>query len=67
MVYNPVPKAVAFYLLAATATLGTELSVNSLAMSPNSIVTLTVSGDIAGESTFGYTILLEIVPRVGNT
>lgn len=36
-------------------------------MSANSPETVTVSGDIVGESTFGYTILLEIVPRVGNT
>ena len=67
MVYNPVPKVFAFCLLSATAILGAELSVNSLTASPNSIVTVTVSGEIAGESTFGYTIQLEIVPRVGNT
>ncbi|MCH7925304.1 MAG: hypothetical protein IIC51_07195 [Planctomycetes bacterium] len=36
-------------------------------MPPGSTVTLTVSGDIAGESTFGVTILLEIVPAGGNT
>lgn len=67
MAYNPVPKVLGLCLLSATATLGAELSVSSLAMSANSMDTVTVSGDIAGESTFGYTILLEIVRRVGNT
>ena len=54
-------------LLAATAAPGAELSVDSLSMPPGSTVTLTVSGDIAGESTFGVTIQVEILSRVGNT
>ena len=44
-----------------------ELSVNSMGMPPDSTVTLVVSGDIAGESTYGATIMAEIVTRVGNT
>ena len=36
-------------------------------MPPGSTVTLTVSGTIAGETTFGVTSLLEIVPAGGTT
>ena len=44
-----------------------ELSVDDLAMPPAGTATVVVSGSIAGESTFGVNILLESVPRAGNT
>ncbi len=40
-----------------------ELSVSRIAMPPNSTTSLVVSGTIDNESTFGVTILLEIIPR----
>jgi len=45
---------------------GAELSVGNVAVIPGGTQSVVVSGDIAGESTFGLTITLEIVPRSGN-
>ena len=45
---------------------GAELSVGNVAVVPGGTQSVVVSGDIAGESTFGVTIILEIVPRSGN-
>ena len=54
-------------LVAAGGVRAAELSVTSLAMRPDSTTTVVVSGDIAGESTFGVTILVELVAQGGNT
>jgi hypothetical protein len=43
------------------------LSVQSRAMPPGSVVDLIVEGSINGESTFGVTVLAEVVPRPGAT
>ena len=67
MLYSRILRLLAPCVMVATVAQGASLSVNSLSMPPGSTVTLTVSGDIAGESTFGVTILLEIVPAGGNT
>ncbi|UCC32509.1 MAG: hypothetical protein JSU86_09540 [Phycisphaerales bacterium] len=45
---------------------GAELSVGNVAVIPGDTQSVVVSGAIAGESTFGLTITLEIVPRSGN-
>jgi len=44
---------------------GASLSVGNLAMPPGSTATVTVFGSIADESTFGVTVLVELVPRTG--
>ena len=45
---------------------GADLSVADLALPPGESGKLIVSGQIAGDATFGVTILLEIVPRDGS-
>ncbi len=56
-------------LMVTLAAVGTseaaEMSVSSLLMPPGSTVTLEINGDIAGESTFGLTVMVELVPQVG--
>jgi len=53
-------------LVAPTGEFGVpELAVNDVVMSPGASAELVVSGDISGESTFGVTILVEIMPRAG--
>ncbi len=42
-----------------------ELQVHDLSMSAGTTADLLVSGAIAGESTFGVEVLLEIIPRAG--
>ncbi|RME40337.1 MAG: hypothetical protein D6788_03530, partial [Planctomycetota bacterium] len=54
-------------LLAAGPLQAAELSVTSISLTPGGTGTVVVAGNIAGESTFGYTILVELVPRAGNT
>ncbi|MFQ5463843.1 MAG: hypothetical protein ACE5E5_14605, partial [Phycisphaerae bacterium] len=44
---------------------GPTLTVNSISMPPNSTADVVVSGSIAGMSTFGVNILVEITPRAG--
>lgn len=53
--------------LAGGATLrGAELSVGNVNMLAGDTASVIVSGDIAAESTFGVTIMVEIMTRVGN-
>ena len=50
--------------------LGSDLalmSVNSVSMRPGRVIDLAVSGRVSGESTFGLTVLIELVPRPGTT
>ena len=42
-----------------------SLSVGSIAMPPGGTAALMVSGDVQDRSTFGVTVLLELVPRAG--
>ena len=46
---------------------GPSLTVNSISMPPGATGTVTVSGTISGESTFGVNILVELVPQAGTT
>ena len=57
----------ALLLTSAVGVKAAELSVTSLVMPPDSTTTLVVSGNITGESTYGLTILVEIVPRTDHT
>ncbi len=59
--------ALATTLISLSAGRGAELSVADTIVTPAGTATVVVSGDIAGESTFGVNILLEIFPRAGNT
>lgn len=54
-------------LFSMTAVHAAELSVSEVVIAPGATAEVVVSGDIAGESTFGLNILLEIVPRAGTT
>ncbi|MGB2984255.1 MAG: hypothetical protein WBE26_00085 [Phycisphaerae bacterium] len=56
----------AVVLLGAADVEAAELSVGSVNMISDTTENVVVSGDIAGESTFGVNILVEIVPRGGN-
>ena len=47
--------------------MGADLTIGSYVLSPASTETVVVSGDIAGESTFGVSIMVEIVPQAGTT
>ncbi len=53
-------------LLTAGTARGAELSVVNGSVSPGSAGNVVVSGVLTAESTFGVTILVEIVPRAGN-
>ncbi|UCC30743.1 MAG: hypothetical protein JSU86_00400 [Phycisphaerales bacterium] len=44
-----------------------DLSVGNLAMTQDQTATVVVSGSVSGESTYGLNILVEILPRGGNT
>lgn len=44
-----------------------ELSVGDLKMQPSGTAKAVVSGKIDGECTFGWSVMLELVPRKGNT
>jgi len=46
---------------------GAELSVGSLTLAPGASAQVSVGGGISGEATFGVSILVELVPRPGNT
>jgi len=50
-----------------SAALAAELSVGDLAMRPDSVSEVIVSGTIRGESTYGVTIMVELVPRAKST
>ena len=50
---------------AAPISKAAELSIGDYVMSPAGTETIEVSGDIAGEETFGVSVLVEIVPRSG--
>ena len=54
-------------LLAGAVVEGADLRVGSVATLAGTNAEVVVSGTVAGEATFGVTILVEIVPRVGNT
>lgn len=54
-------------LLAGADVEGAELRVGSVAVLAGTNAEVVVSGTVAGEVTFGLTILVEIVPRVGST
>lgn len=49
----------------AQSALAAELTVEGLALRPGSTGELVVSGSISGESTYGVTIMMELVPRPG--
>ena len=52
--------------LAAAGTLqAAEMSVSSMLMPPGATATLEINGDLVGESTFGLTIMAELVPQAG--
>ena len=54
-------------LVAAGSAHAASLSVGDVGMGPGATANVVVSGDIAGESTFGVTILVELVPQAGVT
>ena len=54
-------------LAAANSALAADLSVGDLTMAPGNTATVVVSGSINGDLTYAVTIMLEIVPRGGNT
>lgn len=43
-----------------------EMSAGDLVMRPNGSADVVVSGSIDGESTFAWTVMLELIPRAGN-
>lgn len=45
---------------------GAELSVAEITMRPDSAGHLVVSGQIDGEATFGWNVMLELIPRTGS-
>lgn len=55
------------WVLSVTTVQGAELSVSDVIMSPGMTANVVVSGNIAGESTYGVCVQLEIVPRAGAT
>ena len=52
-------------LCAAGSVLGAELAAGDLTLSPGATGTVVVTGDIAGEWTFGVNILVELSPQAG--
>ena len=61
--------SVATTLIAGSVTVqpSVSLSAPSFSMPPGSTVNAQVNGSIAGQSTFGVTILVELIPRAGTT
>jgi len=50
---------------AVAPTFGAELAVDNVVMAPGTVAQLVVSGQVAGQDTYGLTVLLELVPRAG--
>ena len=67
MLRRYLPMMMVAVLVGVSGVEAAELSVNSMAMPPGTTVTLSVSGNIADEDTFGVTIMVEIVSQAGNT
>jgi hypothetical protein len=59
--------AAAGCLLASSAAEAAELSAGDLKMRPNGIAKVVVSGEIDGEWTFGWSIMVELIPREGSS
>jgi len=53
--------------LCASTARAADLSVGNVIMQPGTSSNVTVSGAISGESSFGVTILVELIPRAGTT
>ena len=58
--------AVLAWVFCAPVALAAELSVQDLKIRPNGTGTLTATGTLDGESTYGVTLMVELVPRPGN-
>lgn len=51
----------------ARATFGAQLAANQVTMQPGTTATVTVTGVIAAEPTYGVTLQLQLLPRFGTT
>ena len=59
--------AVAGCLPASSAAAAAELSAGDLKIRPNGTAKVVVSGTVDGEWTFGWSIMLELIPREGSS
>lgn len=59
----PAIALVAMYASAVDSALAAEMAAREVRVRPSAVGELTVSGSIDGESTFGWTVMVQLVPR----